>query len=124
MKEIYCGDCGKRLSEGNKVCPKCGSKRKHYKMKFEEKINLHHQTSGKVKKKGLEKPIQEFKAGNHLYKKTGKWYHRKMNIDRGKDYYEEVVTDKATGKIVHQCKEPLSKHKGHGSAKHRRKPKN
>ena len=55
--------------------------------------------------------------------KNWQGYDRKMSIDRKKDFYEEVVKDKATGKIVHQCKELLSKHKGHGSAKHKREPK-
>lgn len=38
-------------------------------------------------------------------------------IDWGNDRYKEVVTDPETGIIVHHCEEPLSKHRGHGSAK-------
>ena len=44
-----------------------------------------------------------------------------MVIDRENDLYKEVVTDPDTGKIIHQCEEPLSEHVGHGSAKHRPK---
>ena len=43
-------------------------------------------------------------------------------IDRAKDHYKEVVTDPDTGSVVHQCDEPLSQHRGHGSAKKKKKP--
>jgi len=124
MKQIYCGNCGKRLSEEDKTCPKCGSKKKQYKMEFEETITLHPQVHGKVKKKGVKKPVREFKTGDDFHKKTGRWYDRKMSIDRGKDSYEEVIIDKVTEKIIHQCKEPLSKHKEHGDAKYKKELKN
>jgi hypothetical protein len=37
-------------------------------------------------------------------------------IERAKDWYREVVTDYETGKMVHQCEEPLAEHQGHGAA--------
>ena len=33
------------------------------------------------------------------------------------DYYTEKITDPLTCEIIKECKEPLSEHKGHGSAK-------
>ena len=69
MKEIYCKDCGERLSEEDKICPKCGSKKKEYKIEFEEKIELHDQVHGKVKEKVVKKPVEEFKTGDDFYKK-------------------------------------------------------
>jgi hypothetical protein len=38
-------------------------------------------------------------------------------IDRVNDTYFEEVKKKDTGEIVHHCKESLSEHQGHGSAK-------
>ena len=38
-------------------------------------------------------------------------------IDRDKDQYKETVIDPQTGQVIHQNKEPLSEHFGHGSAK-------
>ena len=38
-------------------------------------------------------------------------------IDREADTYDETVTDPESGEIVHECHEPLSEHRGHGSAK-------
>ena len=57
-----------------------------------------------------------------LHRKTGKWYI--IYIDREHNQYKKIVKDKTTGMIIHECKEPLSKHKGHGSAKRKRRSKN
>ena len=38
-------------------------------------------------------------------------------IDKPNDSYLEIVVDKETGEILHQCSEPWSDHVGHGSAK-------
>ncbi len=81
---------------------------------------MHDQIKGKVKRKGVKKPVQEFKVGDNLHRKSGKWYHREMYIDRENNYYREIVKDKTTGEIIHKCEEPLSKHRGHGSAKNKR----
>jgi len=45
--------------------------------------------------------------------------HLERLIDRENDWYAETVTDPETGEIVHECKEPLSEHQGHGAAKKR-----
>jgi len=124
MEEIYCKDCGQKLTRENKICPNCGSKNKVYEIKVEEKIELHDQIKGKVKRRGFRRSIKEFKVGDDLHRKSGKWHHREMDIDRENNQYKEVVKDKITGKIIHKCKEPLSKHKGHGSAKRKRRSKN
>lgn len=41
------------------------------------------------------------------------------HIDRPEDQYFELVVDPETGEIIHRCKEKLSEHVGHGSAKAR-----
>lgn len=38
-------------------------------------------------------------------------------IDRENNLYHEKVISIDTGEIVHECKEKLSDHSGHGSAK-------
>ena len=124
MKEMYCRDCGEKLSEEDKICPNCGSKKRNIVVTLEEKIELHNQIKGKVKEKGVKRPVKEFKIGNDLHRKSGKRYHREMYINRRGNHYKEVVKDKTTGKIIHKCEEPLSEHRGHGSAKHKRKSKN
>ncbi len=123
MKEIYCKDCGQKLSEDDKICPNCSSKKKHITLTLEEKIELHDQTKGKAKKQGIKRPAQEFKVGDDLHRNSGKWRYREMYIDREKNQYKEIVKNKTTGEIIHKREEPLSKHKGYGSAKHKKKSK-
>ncbi len=40
-----------------------------------------------------------------------------MILDRRKNNYHKVVTDPDTGEVLYECKEPLSEHRGHGSAR-------
>jgi len=105
------------LSADDKICSICGSEKKIHKVLLEEKIEIHEQIKGKAKENGVKKPFQEFKNGDDFHEKSGKWNIREMNIDRKNDAYSEIVKDGTTGEIIHQCDEPLSKHKGHGSAK-------
>jgi hypothetical protein len=49
-----------------------------------------------------------------------KWMHREKSENRRDDRYTEVVKDPETGKIVHKADEPLTKHRGHGSAKQKK----
>jgi len=121
MTEIYCGNCGQKLSGDDKICPSCGSR--HRVLAIREKITAHEQIKGKVKKKGIRKPVREFKSGDDLHRKSRKWYHREILIDREKNYYREIIKDKDTGEIIHICEEPLSEHIGHGSAKYRKSKK-
>jgi hypothetical protein len=44
------------------------------------------------------------------------WVNIRRTIDKNSDHYEEEVRDEA-GNIIHHVSEPLSKHRGHGSAK-------
>lgn len=69
------------------------------------------------------KPYLEAKVGEEVFRKNGKWVNRSVRVDRDNDKYSEVVEDKETKEIIHQCEEPLSKHTGHGTAKGK-KPKN
>jgi hypothetical protein len=47
----------------------------------------------------------------------GIWSRRLKVEDKKSDKYLEVVTNTETGEILHECIEPLSQHRGHGSEK-------
>lgn len=65
-------------------------------------------------KKG--KPYSTQIEGDDLHRATGQWNTLHRVIDRENDIYEEVITD-SDGNVVHERREPLSEHQGHGSAK-------
>jgi len=75
----------------------------------------------KGKRPGKKKPFIEQISGADLFRKIGRWMHLSRVIDRENDWYSKVITDPVTGKIVYRCEEPLSKHTGHGSARHEKK---
>jgi hypothetical protein len=72
--------------------------------------------TGKARHAGKGKPFSEFKSGEELYQKTGRWHRVFRLIDRARDWYREFVTDAETGDVIKDVSEPLSHHLGHGSA--------
>jgi hypothetical protein len=59
----------------------------------------------------------ELRLGDTLQHATGKYAHHERLIDRKNDLYREHVEDPDTGEVIHHNEEPLSEHRGHGSAK-------
>lgn len=65
------------------------------------------------------KEIREILLGDDYSCQFKKYVRKEMIIDKENDSYVEVVTDKESGIIIHECREALSEHKGHGSDKRR-----
>ena len=121
---VKCGTCGEELKEPTNLtpenrtpCPKCGSLIRNYSAEIQDSMRLLDKFGMKAKRGGKGKPFIETVNGDDLHKKTGKWNHIERVIDRETDSYSETITDLDTGLIIHQCQEPLSEHKNHGSAK-------
>jgi hypothetical protein len=55
--------------------------------------------------------------GDDFHRKSGRWMKLYRLFDRVKRWYHERVTDPETGEVVHECSEPLTNHRGHGSDK-------
>lgn len=121
--DIYCENCGEKLLENNKICLNCGSKKRKIVLQVKEGVTFHDQIKEKGKIESIKKPIKEFKVGDDFHKKSEKWNHREMYIDRENDDYKEIIKNKETGEIIHKCEEPLSEHKEHGDAKYKKKSK-
>lgn len=66
---------------------------------------------------GKGKPAVERTAGDVPRRDSGKMVFKFREIDRLRNWYSELVRDKVTGRIIHQCAEPLDQHQGHGSAR-------
>ncbi len=105
----------KSSSENDQPHPNCGNK--IIKKRLEGGIEFHKQLNGKARKYGIKKPFKEFRIGYDFFKKIKKWIYKERYIDRKNNDYEESVIDTDTGKVIHKCKEPLSEHTYHGSAK-------
>jgi hypothetical protein len=72
-------------------------------------INLRH------KRPGVRGWLTELFQGWQLRKSVGDLVRKLRRIDRPNDRYVEQVETK-DGTVLHHCDEPLSLHRGHGSA--------
>jgi Zn ribbon nucleic-acid-binding protein len=116
-RSVKCSDCGELLENENENCPKCGSDKKTFQIGVRDGIEIHEQIKGKVKSQAINKPLREFIYGDEKYRKQDKWVDKTRIIDRENNEYTEIVKYKETGEIIHECKEPLTDHFNHGSAK-------
>jgi|GEM_PF-6032588 len=66
------------------------------------------------------KTIKEKLESHEICVRTGQLVKKVRIIDRETDKYEELIRDQLTGEIIHHCKESLSQHRDHGSAKRRK----
>lgn len=127
MTIVRCGKCKSILNEPSDItpekrapCPSCGSTSRAFDVEITSGLKLHGSLGMKAKHPGPQKPFIEQFSGVELWRKFKKLVKKERIIDRDNNLYVERVEDIETGEIIHYCKEPLSKHFGHGSAKHKK----
>lgn len=67
------------------------------------------------------RPPLEICTVESLHHATGELVYREMTFDRKNNLYREVIIDPKTRKTIHKSEEPLTMHRGHGSAKRKSK---
>jgi len=123
MKQVTCKSCGKtggeefRRPDGTHRCPECGSSDLDIRVTLSGQVGVHAGFGIKARREAEKKPFREVVAGADLRRRDGKWMEKQRVIDREADTYDETVTDPESGEIVHECHEPLTEHRRHGSAK-------
>ncbi|OUP52689.1 hypothetical protein B5F17_08270 [Butyricicoccus pullicaecorum] len=125
MNEVVCRDCGSIYTDELDSCPKCGSKKKEIYFSVKSTLDIPFEVTEMRGKKphltGKKKNIWEWTNKKTVRGDNGTPVRRYKLIDRENDWYEEVVTDLTTGEVSHECKQKLSEHTGHGSAKFKNK---
>lgn len=110
------------MSISSQSCPSCSSTKKTIHFDLHEKVLIHEQIKGKVKdvtKTGKKKEVLKFTDG-HEQSINGEWVDKIQLVDALNDkYFEEITNEK--GEVIRFCEEPLSQHKGRGSAKFKNK---
>jgi hypothetical protein len=66
---------------------------------------------------GTRRAQQWGKEGWELFRATGTWRLVRRVFDKGANVYEERILDGETFEVITECREPLTEHRGHGSAK-------
>ncbi|HBN05707.1 MAG TPA: zinc ribbon domain-containing protein [Bacteroidales bacterium] len=119
MDELFCTNCKRKipLVDDNKKCPFCGSLEKTRIINVYDEAKAYDSLRIRNNEKINKKYKFELKSGDDFSYIKQKYVDLKMLVDRENDWYSELVIDKETGEIIHECNEPLSEHIGHGDAK-------
>lgn len=118
-----CAACGERLAQARTEaeaalpCPVCSSTGRHIFASVAEVVTLRDGVGMKANRIGQKKPFVESISVPSHSRKLGKPVHHERLIDRDNDLYHEKVTEYESGNVIHEQKEPLSEHVGHGSDK-------
>ena len=120
---VTCSACGELIDEtadtngARAPCPNCGAVTRTAHAHVREALTLRDGIKSKAFRGGTKKAFVEDQgvpSYSHKYEKLV--FHERV-IDRENDRYLERVTDYQTGEVLHFHEEPLSEHRGHGSAK-------
>jgi hypothetical protein len=125
---VKCGnsECGAVLNEAPSTpiesragCPKCGSLSRLVTLEIATTATVYLALKAKARhgQPGQVRPFLILKSITEIFRKTGERTHREKIEDRDNDRYRERVVSLESGKVLHECDEPLSEHRGHGSAK-------
>jgi len=109
----YCKYCEKEFNpEFSKVCPICGEASHDFRVSAETSISLDASTRILQKRNGFKRAIKEMISRNKRSKdpRLNQEVHEEMHIDRINDQYDQVVTDRKTGKVIHEHHGKLSNH--------------
>ncbi|MDV8071169.1 hypothetical protein R4P64_32135 [Rhodococcus sp. IEGM 1366] len=130
-----CTECGFEFPYPSKAaaepagtaCPRCGATAgRAFEINASDSVTFHEYVKakgkrpGKKTRPGRKRPYIETEGGEQFNHGAGKFVEKYVRIDRDKDEYEEIVTDIETGVTIHECREPLSEHRDHGSARSRK----
>ncbi len=125
---VACGHCEKILDESSAIpedqrapCPDCRSISRKVHKGIADSLTVRDGIRGKARSGEAGKPggkpwLTTMSEPSWSYS-AEKWVHREKTENRREDRYTEVVKDPDTGEIIHEVDEPLSEHRGHGSAK-------
>ena len=124
---IYCDDCGLKTEAAaaslpelgsHEPCPNCGSRARAFRYNGPNAGFSILRTSV-VKKPGEKRTPVESVKGDFISHATGRWVRVHRIIDRRRNRYYEKVLDPEARQTLREVDEPLTDHRGRGSAKRR-----
>ncbi len=117
---ISCLNCGEGFTKHQQLlasgapCPKCGSHDRH--VEVSDTVTAHAKVA-LVARRATGRWFAKIKAGDEFFQLTQRWHRLFRWIDRDANWYTEHITDVETGEVVRSVDEPLSEHRGRGSAR-------
>jgi hypothetical protein len=120
---VSCSGCGASMPEPGRIedrkpCPACGSTARTFAVTLTDKAEAHDSLATKARHGdvGKVKPYREAFTGFDYHRDTKEWRQVSRVVDREGDRYTERIVY-AAGNVVRDVDEPLSEHRGHGTAK-------
>lgn len=130
MHQSTCVQCGQNIgteelrTSETAACPNWGGKT--FTMAFFGHVHLREHGAMTIKQRdrdkggnpttGYGKPEREQVIGPEM-SANGRMVIKERHWDKVSNCYFERITDIETGEVIHECEEPLTEHRGHGSAK-------
>ena len=105
-----------------RCCPACGSDKARVQVSATDALSIDLKELDKrvgrsgPGKKGIR---SELIQGDDLTHATGLWATKRRLIDHDNDRYQERVVEQGSGKVLCDVDEPLSAHRGRGSARNK-----
>ncbi|MGB3222550.1 MAG: hypothetical protein WBB23_07095 [Desulforhopalus sp.] len=122
LKKMFeCSNCNALLSTDKETssllpCSECGTNSPRPINDIKETLVIKVRPSG-----ATGGPDLRIKIADDFHKDTMTWRQLKMSINKVDDVYEKTVINPETDEVLYHNKEPLSSHKGRGSAKNKSK---
>ncbi len=122
---VTCSSCNAKIDPANDPmggerppCQVCGSTARTVSANVRFQVRTSVSLGYELKRPGFAGgPALKVSVRNSVQRTTGKQMKRTMVIDRITNSYREQVIDPETGEVIHKTDEPLSEHRGHGSAR-------
>ena len=120
---VVCTDCSTEISTANDTnsyrtpCNQCGGQKRTNQALLDcsQDVRAGLRLVGYVRSKT--KWFLKLMSEPSFTRSLGQWSHRSKIENKRADEYVELVTNPETGEVLYECREPLSQHRGHGSAK-------
>jgi hypothetical protein len=120
----YCDHCGAEIGESadlpplgeHSSCPECRSDERFFRWTGENAGYITMRSTVRRKPGQRRSPFEEL-SGDVYSHSLGRMVRIHRTIDRRRDLYYERVLDPDTREVLREIEEPLSQHRGRGSAK-------
>lgn len=128
LQQVECAECGHVFADAveatrlvdRPTCPICGATARKGSILAQSVIQVTSDTKFVGRSSGGGRPFVKGWLKREWFHRLDRWHRVERIVNRRDDTCDEVITDAETGDVVHECHEPMSEHRGHGSARHRR----
>lgn len=123
---VTCRDCSNPLPRSvldsmmRPACSACGGVSAHVEMHLTGTVEAYKTMSYNAFNPALSRRKGVFARGVHKrdwFRKEGVWANVRRQLNKRENTYEEIITYAESGEPIHEVREALTEHRGHGTAR-------